>query len=72
MDVYKEIAVYEGPVHIIVGDQDEHVSVEDCEKAVEVYKNAKLTVYPGQGHGFTGEYYTKSMEAIKDFVLENI
>lgn len=68
MDVYEEIKAFEGPVHIICGDEDPHVSIEDCQRAVDVYKNATLTIYPGQGHGFTGEYYSKSQQALVDFV----
>ena len=71
MDVYKEISAYEGPVLILCGDKDEFVSIEDCEKAVAVYKNARLHVYPGQPHGFTGEYFTKSCEELTAFIKEN-
>lgn len=47
------IGKYRRPVLIIQGDADKVVSMEDSKKAVnEVYKDARLHVIPGAGHGF--------------------
>ncbi|MBP3257979.1 MAG: alpha/beta hydrolase [Bacteroidales bacterium] len=55
LDVYKTISQYEGPVSIFHGDKDQVVSVSYSERAKEAYKNATLTVLPGEGHGFSAK-----------------
>lgn len=55
LDVYKTISQYEGPVSIFHGDKDQVVSVSYSERAKEAYKNATLTVLPGEGNGFSAK-----------------
>lgn len=50
--VFEEIGKYPGRVMILHGDQDGVVPVRYSEKAREVYQDAHLTVFPGEGHGF--------------------
>ena len=40
-------------MRILQGDKDPIVSMEDSERAVSLYPNASLRVFPGEGHGFT-------------------
>ena len=56
------IGAYEGPVLIVQGDQDRIVSMEDSEKAVDIYNDARLHVIAGAGHGFN----PKEREELKD------
>ena len=62
-DLYEVIGRYEGPALILHGDQDPIVPLCYSERAVQVYRNAELIVYPGQGHGFTGESREAAQEA---------
>ena len=64
LDVYGTIGQYEGPVQIYHGDEDKVVNISYSEKAQETYKNATLTVFPGEGHGFTPETQAKVIESI--------
>ena len=68
LDVYATISQYEGPVKIFHGDNDQVVNVSYSERAVEAYKNAHLTVYPGEGHGFSPEIQARTIDAIKDLL----
>ena len=36
-----------------------------------VYKNAELIVYPGQNHGFTGDYREKAKKYAVEFFRKN-
>jgi len=62
-DLYEHITSYTGPVLILHGDADPVVPLRYSEKAAEVYENAELIVYPGQGHGFMGKYRDEAKEA---------
>lgn len=55
LDVYGTIGRYEGPVEIFHGDQDQVVNISYSERAEQTYKDARLTVLPGEGHGFTAK-----------------
>ncbi len=56
------IGKYQGPVLIVQGDNDQIVSIEDSEKAQKLYKDARLHIIPGAGHGFN----PKEMKELKD------
>ena len=68
LDVYKTISRYEGPVSIFHGDRDRVVNVSYSERAKEAYKNATLTVLPGEGHGFSPVARGKVIDTIKDIL----
>ena len=53
--LYDLLPDYTGPVLILHGDKDPIVPLRYSERAAEVYSDAELVIYPGQGHGFTGE-----------------
>ncbi len=70
MNVHFEemISPYEGPVLIVHGDQDKIVSLSYAEKAAEVYKDAKLVVLPGAGHGFKKRDDVPALKAVEEFI----
>ena len=68
MDAFQEIAAYEGPVLILHGTADDAVDCANSKKAVQVYKNARLELIEGAGHGFFKENAVRALELLKDFV----
>ena len=55
MDVFARMPEFTKPVRILQGDKDPVVRLEDSQRAVSLYPNASLRVFPGEGHGFTPE-----------------
>ena len=70
-DFYEHIAAYTGPVLILHGDKDPIVPLRYSERARDVYENAELIVYPGQGHGFTGKSRNEAKDAELIFFTEH-
>ena len=68
MDAFELIGRYQKPVIIIQGDADRIVSMEDSRRAVKLYKDARLHVIPGAGHGFRPHEFKESLEQIKLFL----
>ena len=68
IDVFKTIRKYKKPVLIIQGDADTVVSMEDSRRAVKGYKNARLHVITGAGHGFNPHEQQQSLEQIRQFL----
>lgn len=66
--VFKEIPKFKRPVLIVQGDADNIVSLDDSRKAVKLYKNARLHVIPGAGHGFKDHEFKLSMDYIREFL----
>ena len=66
--VEDEIKRYEGPVLIIHGDADETVPFALAEKAVKLYKNAKLVPIHGDDHCFT-KHLNEMADAVKSFFI---
>lgn len=66
LDVYPTITKYEGRVRIFHGDEDNVVPLSYSERAQKEYKDAVLTVMPGQGHGFSPEATEVVISGIKD------
>ncbi len=65
---YDHIGKYEGPVLIIHGDKDEIVPMAVVTKAAGIYRDAKLVVLPGEGHGFTPEGKVKAAGLMAEFL----
>ncbi len=61
-----EIARYEGPVLIVHGDADETVPFFFAEKALQLYKNAKLVPIHGDDHCFT-KHLDEMASAVRAF-----
>lgn len=70
MDVFKRIGKYKRPVLIVQGDKDPVVSMKDSEHAVKIYKDARLHVISGAGHGFKPHELAESIEQIVQFLNE--
>lgn len=68
IDVFKTIKKFPKPVLIIQGDADTVVSMADSRRAVKLYKDARLYVIPGAGHGFKPKEQQLSLEQIKTFL----
>lgn len=68
MDPFKTMKDYNKPVLIIQGDADRIVSLDDSKRAVKTYKNARLHVIPGAGHGFKPKERQEAIEHIKAFI----
>ena len=70
IDVFGTIKKYKRPVLIVQGDKDPVVSMDDSRRAVKTYKNARLHVIPGAGHGFKPAEREEAVEQIKKFLKE--
>lgn len=68
INVYKTIGKYSGPVLIIHGDKDPVVPLSYSRRAENTYKNARLKVIPGAGHGFKSEELKISIMMMEDFL----
>ena len=68
MDAFREIAPYEGPVLILHGTADDAVDCANSKKAAEIYKNVRLELIEGAGHGFFKENAVRALELLKAFV----
>lgn len=53
IDVWGTVGRYGGRVLIMHGTDDRVVPLEYAERAARTYRNARLTVYEGEGHGFS-------------------
>lgn len=61
-DAYAAAVSYPGPVLIFQGDADDIVYPQRTRRAAELFPNARLVMYPGAGHMFSGEYLRDAME----------
>lgn len=68
LDPFKKMKKFKKPVLIVQGDKDPVVSMEDSRRAVELYKDARLHVIKGAGHGFKPNEFAESMEQLKAFL----
>ena len=68
MKPFDLIGKYRGPVFIVQGDQDRVVSMEDSKRAVQLYKEARMHVIPGAGHGFNPREFQESVDQIEMFL----
>ena len=68
MDPFRTMKKFQKPVLIIQGDADRVVSVEDSRRAAQTYKNARLHIIPGAGHGFKPKEREVATEQIKLFI----
>lgn len=66
--VFGKIDRYKNPVLIVQGDADAIVSMEDSRRAVEEYKNARLHVIHGAGHGFKPHERKEAIGQILSFL----
>ena len=64
----KYIGKYKHPVLFVHGDKDPVVPVEYSRKAQKFYKDARLHVIPGAGHGFRPHEFEEAIQQIKPFL----
>ena len=53
LDVFARMPEFAKPVRILQGDKDAICRMSDAERAVRLYPDASLRVFPGEGHGFS-------------------
>ena len=70
IDPFATMKKFKKPVLIIQGDADRVVSMDDSHRAVKTYKDARLHVIPGAGHGFKPTERQEAMEQIKLFLKQ--
>lgn len=70
MNAFDHMDNFEKPVIIIQGDRDPIVSLKDSEIAVEKYKDARLYVIKGAGHGYNAEEVAESLGQISAFLKD--
>lgn len=68
LDPFRTMKKFQKPVLIIQGDADAVVSMDDSRRAIKTYKNARLHVIPGAGHGFKPKERQEAVEQIKSFI----
>ena len=67
-DAYGEPMNYKGPVLIMQGDCDEIVPLRCAVKAAGLYADARLHVFRGAGHMFSGGYMDRALKLIDEFL----
>ncbi len=67
---FEVIGKFQRPVVIIQGDADVVVSMEDSRRAIGLYKDARLHVIKGAGHGFKPEEFKESIQHIQTFLTQ--
>jgi pimeloyl-ACP methyl ester carboxylesterase len=64
------LAAIEIPVHICVGEKDKTLSVDECEWATRIIKNARLEVLQDMPHSFEKLNMNALAHSMKQFFLE--
>ncbi len=67
-DVFEQIGNYSKNVLIMHGDKDNIVPLEYSDRANKIYKNSKLQVFSGEGHGFSANGDRRVAEMLVDFI----
>ena len=70
MDVYSMIQKDNKKVLIIQGSEDSLVPVEQSKYVNSLYRNSKLQIINGAGHGFDGKYFDEAITYIVDYFKE--
>lgn len=71
-DVYVHIGKFENPVLIMHGDKDTIVDKEFSQRVKQKFKNVRLEIFDGEGHGFSPEGTERMTQMLYDFIKENI
>ena len=70
-NTYDNIGTLDKNVLIIHGDNDNIVSMNTVTNAQKHYKNARLVVLEGEGHGFSEQGAKTAMELVLDYMNTN-
>ena len=65
---FEHIHSFEKPVLLFHGTEDSIVALSYAERARDVYKQAKLVIYPGEGHGFSETARADVQKRVLEFV----
>lgn len=57
---------------IIHGDEDNIVPLEYSQKADKIYKNSKLKIFHGEGHGFSDIANRQTIRLLIEFINKEI
>lgn len=68
LDAFALLPGIELPVMILHGDKDPIVPLTYSQRAVQALPHAELTVFPGEGHGFSAEANRQMEQMIAGFV----
>ena len=69
LDVFSMLPALAQPTVIFQGDQDPIVPLTDSERAEKTFPNARLHVFPGEGHGFSPKSSGQVDALLRDFVI---
>jgi dipeptidyl aminopeptidase/acylaminoacyl peptidase len=70
MDVFRTMKKFQNPVLIIQGDADQVVLMEDSRRAAKIFRNARLHIIPGAGHGFKPKERQEAIEQIIQLIKD--
>ncbi len=70
-DVYAHLRHFQKDVLIFQGDADEIVPLASAQKTAAHYKNAKLVVFPHEGHGFSEAVNRLSLQQALAFMNQH-
>lgn len=68
MALSEAIGSYSGDVLIMHGDSDDIVPLRYSQWAEKTYKNARLVIFPGEGHGFSEPQNARMNEMCLEFI----
>lgn len=71
MELPQAVGTYPGDVLLMHGDRDDIVSIRYSEWAQKAYKNARLEIFPGQGHGFSEPENMRMNKMCLEFIKEH-
>lgn len=72
INVFSRIGGYSGPVQIIHGAEDPIVPAAYSQKAAALYRNARVKVLEGEGHGFTSDGCKKVTRMTEKFLMDRL
>lgn len=70
-DTFEHIGGFKKSVLIIHGDRDEIVIVDNSKRAERLYRDLRLEVLQGEGHGFSPKGTEKATELMLEFLQEH-
>ena len=71
-DVFENIGKYSGDVLIMHGEKDDIVPVEYSGRAQEIYKNSRLEIFQGEGHGFSAAGNDRVTQMLMEFIASRV
>ena len=71
-DYDRDMQAYDGPVLIVHGDEDKTVPIAGSERAVTIFKNARLHIINGAGHVFLTDKQQAEFLKVADEFLYSI